>query len=584
MVAGLKYIFACLALAFCLAGTALADDAPKFYISVDPQSGGLQDDFIMSVTIEGQANGAFPKLSGGEDFKLSLIGPETSIEIINGAMRSRQSYRYRLIPLKEGKLLSPSAEITMNGERYEAPPVEVTVAKGASDADAANRDVFIRQDLAPQALYVGQQAVNSILLYSKLHLYSSKFNDLSFDGFWNETLGNEQGEEFQQRIGQDTYRVLRLRKAIFPLKAGNIPIQKRTLTAAMRLKSKPRPNQFGGFGPFSGGFFDDFFEQGRIQEVEIDSNTLSVPVVPLPAHPSDLPLLGLKDPFVGSTSLALSASPGDMKVGDSKTFELSVTTEGLINPLKTVPLDFGPLIKAYPEAPTTKSFEMGGKLHTKRRFRISLVAAHAGTVNFPGVKLGWFDPAAKEFKIASTEGFTFEIMPSETPGPSPDPKNSAESEILTPSPKPCPSLKPYAEPARLDMYRDIFGVQNILILLAALGSFYGLATLRKRLSKETFGIKSALERAAAASDLSGFRLAVVEFLSQKTIPGATSMTTEEIKSSIRQAVANKDLAYTLQVFFDEAELVNYRKAKRELTAEDLARTKDTVIKALNSLP
>lgn len=570
---------------FILLPATASGDEPKLSISASPTSGSMQDDFVMSVTIEGQGNGTIPKLSGGEDFKLSLIGPETRIEIINGSMRSSQSYRYRIIPLKEGKLLTPSAEIVIDGRKLQASPVEITVTKGSGDSNLSGQDVFLRQEISPQTAYVGQQLVNNILLYSRIKIFGSKFDDLSYEGFWNETLGQEQGEQFSQRIGNDNYRVLRLRKAIFPLKAGTINIPKRTISASIQLRAKQRQrNPFWDSNPFSNNLFEDFFDQGRLQEVEIDSNPLPVPVVALPAPPSDLPLLGLKDPLVGSTSISLAVQSGDIELGASKTLDVTITTEGLINPLKTLPLNFGPLIKAYPEAPQTTSFELGGKLQTKRRFRFSLVAASPGAIDFPGIRLGWFDPSTETYKIASTQSFAFEITAPETPNPSSAPAVSFDSTVMAPSPLPSASLKPYAPQSAWEQYRENFGAGTLLIIIAALGSLCLLACLAKYWSTEFSGQKSALRSVLEAQTLPELKTAVINFLAEKTIPGANSLSTEELKASIRKAVTNNDIAYSLQLFFDEADLLTYGKSRTQPTKEELEKTKEAVAKALNSLP
>ena len=69
---------------------------------IAPQSGTLEDLFIFTVTIEGSQTGSAPLLSGGDDFELQLIGPQTRLSIINGVVNSKISYVYHLTPKRVG--------------------------------------------------------------------------------------------------------------------------------------------------------------------------------------------------------------------------------------------------------------------------------------------------------------------------------------------------------------------------------------------------------------------------------------------------------------------------------------------------
>ena len=103
---------------------------------IAPQSGTLEDLFIFTVTIEGSQTGSAPLLSGGDDFELQLIGPQTRLSIINGVVNSKISYVYHLTPKRVGRLLTPAVEVDINGDDLAAAAINVEISKAAPPSNA----------------------------------------------------------------------------------------------------------------------------------------------------------------------------------------------------------------------------------------------------------------------------------------------------------------------------------------------------------------------------------------------------------------------------------------------------------------
>ena len=142
---------------------------------ISPTSGSVDDLFLFTVVVEGSQAASPPLLSGGDDFDLRLLGPRSTISIINGTMHSRVSYVYHLTPKHEGNLSTPRAEVRIDGKAFSAPSVEVPVARGTahdhkdSSAPAGNA-IFLKQTATPLHVYQGQQIRQAITVYTRVDL------------------------------------------------------------------------------------------------------------------------------------------------------------------------------------------------------------------------------------------------------------------------------------------------------------------------------------------------------------------------------------------------------------------------------
>ena len=100
---------------------------PILTTAVNPTEGTTDDTFTFAVTVDGLENSRPPLLIGGDDFKLSLIGPSSSVTIINGKVSAKITYNYQLIPKRTGDLMTPSVELDLGTQKLSSPPKQVVV-------------------------------------------------------------------------------------------------------------------------------------------------------------------------------------------------------------------------------------------------------------------------------------------------------------------------------------------------------------------------------------------------------------------------------------------------------------------------
>ena len=187
-----------------LARSALAE----VRVEVNPRSGAINEQFVMSVIIESEDDAGVPQLSRSDDFNAVYIGPQSSVSIVNGHVSKSMAFSYRLVPRREGLLETPAIDIEVGSHSQHLDPVKVKVS-AAQDvpADKIN-GVYLKQSIDPKTVYLGQQADNVVELQTAINLIDPQFADTSFDGFWSESIADN--ERSSRVSGGYQYDILRL--------------------------------------------------------------------------------------------------------------------------------------------------------------------------------------------------------------------------------------------------------------------------------------------------------------------------------------------------------------------------------------
>lgn len=543
---------------------ALAQGTFSFSTEVSPQSGSLDDDFIFSVVLEGSYSGGFPYLTGGEDFKLSLIGPQTSVNIINGTVEQRVAYRYRLIPKREGKLLTPAAEIEIDGEKYESEPLTVEITKSSAPRLAAQQDVFLKQTLSKESIFVGEQVVCSLGFFAAVPVFEAQLDPATFDGFWHESLG--EAAKTSKIIEGREFDVTRIEDALFAIKPGKLSLAARTLNAKMRVRaqsSRRQPDPFS-LDPFGSGIFDDFFGNARLKEVTLTSEEITLNVKALPEPPRDFPLWNTSTPLVGETSISLGANTGSIKAGESKTLTIEVQSTGNLNPLDKIDLKLSRDVKIYEESPESKTVRQGGLLVSKKTFRVSLVPLKGGQIVIPGIELGYFDPNEARYKVAKSRELAFDVIGETTAAEPVESFPGKESDTNGP-PAPLPVSKPthaakplkYEEATIVETLVDYVSVPFALLVFLAGLALIAAAYLAVRWNQSAQPRKDTqrlLTQTESLDDLrKTFRLALVNKLGLD----ADVLGADELRAQVRTKFKEVNLQFAIISLLDDLDLCSF---------------------------
>lgn len=533
------------------------------HAEVSPQAGDTEDSYSYVVVIEGARSAAAPELSGGADFAVRYIGPNSFMSIINGSVTAKTSHIFQMTPRKEGDLLTPSARVTVEGRSYDVAPLEVHVTKGqpvlATDGKPGEAEIIFRQSATPSTAYEGQQIINIVDLYTAISLAELAPIDLTTDGFWQESISD--GDRAQRNVNGRPYETIQFVKALYPLASGTLLIPARRFRAkAVRASRAQRVSGFDPFDPFGNDLIDQLFQRPVYEDVSLLTNQVTLSVKPLPPASAEIQQLLGPAPLVGQTAIAVDSDVSIGRVGESKTITFQVTTEGNLNPLLELPIAAPNGLKVYPERAETKLERRAGKLIFRRSFPFSVVPLKPGLIKIPPVRLAYFDPEKGQYEITESKEIAFAAQGEsliDDDGKPLKSSSSSVSAIPTLPPLPIGPDLEYQEETLLEGISSAISLKSALLIAALL---IGVGIL--------FAIGSRIRPAPAPQGLAPADLDGVETLAQledflrrlatNRIPSLRQdASLDEIRARVSAQTKDLELSLSICAVFDELELLRY---------------------------
>jgi hypothetical protein len=560
---------------FTVAPVAIAE--PTLSADISPRHGEEDDLFIFTVKVAGADRiNSKPQLLNDLDFEAALLGPQTSISIINGVVDSRVAYVYQLTAKRTGVLKTPRVELEYNGQVLTAPEIEVKVdSAGRSTQSQSGGDsttstpmsekLFIKQTATNSRVFQGQQVINSLSLYTRVELAEFSLEDFSTDGFWQERFIDNDRSTVEVK-GHEFVR-LEHAKALYPLAAGKLTVPPRSGRAKVVVRTQ---RQLPPLLDFGDNLLHDFLQSVQYKDVKLSSESLEIVVEPLPPPPAELAGLLGAIPLVGETTLRASYSADPISAGEVKTVAIELTTSGNVHPIKSITLSPPQGVKVYEETPETTTVPSGSHVVMKRVFRFSIVPLRGGMVTIPAARIAYFDPTRKEYLTASTSEISFAVngtASSGNPGigSAQGVKNAADKETAQSSPDAVPTLPPvpvapdleYREPTTVQRLTETVSIQLALLIMAATVAFSALlVVLTRRLASVKKGVisPSAIEKADTLAELE--RL-VRLFVCDKVPSARQDDTYELLRARVKSAAPSIELAQAACSLIDQIESARY---------------------------
>ena len=308
------------------------------------------------------------------DFVLHGTSRNQSIRINNGTVSKTVLFAVALEPRHTGKITIPA--FAVDGQRSE--PLELNVLPADSQASGAPGDpVFLRAEIVPRSLYVGQQAYLSIKLYYAGGSLQGKLDDPDVGTADLQPLGKQQQYESQQ--GGQMYRVVERDYAVTPRDPGKITIP---------------PVRFRGqLIVGSNGFF------GNAQNFSEISRTLELDVRPKPASAGSGPWLPAR-----SVSLSMQGLPPDGKASVGTPITLTVTEKASGLGYESLPDPTLPAIdgaEIYPDKSQGHNDVDGQWIDGTRVRKFAVVPTRPGTLEIPALAVDWWNVQTDKPETAS---------------------------------------------------------------------------------------------------------------------------------------------------------------------------------------
>ncbi len=352
--------------------------------------------------------GGEPDLSALDaDFEVLGTSSGSRIQIVNGRQSATRTWRVQLRPRQLGTI--EVAPITLGNERTSALRLTVTTLP-QGPTGVPGDDLFLELDIGDDdaPIYVQQQVPLTVRLYSVLPLRTGELTQPRADGAVLERLG----EDVQYRSTRNgrRYEVIERRFSLSPERSGALRI------APVRFEGELRGatgGALGGDDRLAQLFRDPVFEHfgagllERGEPVRARSGAVTLEVQPQP------------EDFDGRWWLPAQAlviddswarDPPALARGEPVTRTLTVTATGLAgSQIPAIEVPAPDSVRSYADTVEAETRTDGEQLFGISRQRVTVMPTAGGDIEFPAIRLRWWDVRAGQAREALVPARRFQV-------------------------------------------------------------------------------------------------------------------------------------------------------------------------------
>jgi hypothetical protein len=393
-----------LLLALTLPGRALAADA--LHLSIEPATVGVGDDVTATVSAESKTAGQ-PHLNGIDGFDVVGTVSQSSVQFINSqfsisrqtvfTLRARRAGRYTIVAEAGGARSSPvTVVVGAGGGPAAPPPPPPSVPPPASGrGGGAGRPFFVQAVARPTNPVVGRQVIVEYYLHIREGVQAEKYELAGvpeFVGFTQTELPTSPKLVFaQESIGGVPYQTALVKRfAVFPTAAGDQTIG----PMEMRIHYLKRDRSSRSMDPF--GMFPSLLRERDVAEVESEPLTLNVQQLPAAGQPPDFA------GAVGRLDIKDEVDRANVPTGEPFTLKVTIEGEGDVETVHRPKLELSPNLHVYSDKDRSEVTPGFDKVTGKKFFETILIATAPGDYQIPPLRLPYYDPEAREYKVATT--------------------------------------------------------------------------------------------------------------------------------------------------------------------------------------
>jgi len=354
--------------------------AANFTASLDRDTIAMGEQATLSLTFEGgqSKNVPSPYVPG---LQIVQTGTSQNVSIVNGAMTSTVTITFSVTPQQPGEFTIPAMTADLNGQTLTSQPLKLTVVKAnpppAAAINSGNEVAFLRLLLPQQKVYVGQALTlqMQICLRDDVQNFGNfQLNSTPADGFM---IGkNATGGRFRTQVGNRSYNVIPVSFALTVTKTGNVSIGPFNASMVVVLPSRNQRDPFF-----------QFFNQGEQKQIQLTTDEINAQSLPLPSEgmPADF------NGAIGDFTMAVSAGPTNVAVGDPITVRVQIAGHGAIDSLALPAQNNWNGFKLFP--PTTKTAASDQlDLEGTKTFEEIVTPQNTDVHELPALSFSYFNP------------------------------------------------------------------------------------------------------------------------------------------------------------------------------------------------
>ena len=358
---------------------ALDARAASITATVDRPVITLGETVTLSLTVDGVQIGQ-PNLPALPNFQVVARGQSFVMDAARGT--SVQTYTFQLAPSQVGDSVIPGFQIDAGGQPLRTQPIAVKVLKPGDAVAAPGATMpssFLKLITSKPQLYVGEVGEIEVQVYFQEGRIT-QFPQLPADaGF---TVGKwPQPSQTRVQLSNQVYNLVTFKLAITPVKAGGLTLGPATVVLLVPDKNRRA----------------DFFFGRPEQQVPMTAEKIVVQVLPIPEQNVPPTYAGA----VGSFSLALTAGPTNVAVGDPITVRVQIRGRGALDAVRLSPQPDWNEFKSYPASSRIEGGDANNHSGTKL-FEQVVVPERAGLKALPPLAFTYFDPEQRGFRTLTT--------------------------------------------------------------------------------------------------------------------------------------------------------------------------------------
>ena len=297
-----------------------AAGAANFTASLDRDSITLGESATLSLTFEGGQPQSVPT-PNVPGLQISNTGNSTSFSFVNGQMSSVVTVTFSVTPQQTGTFVIPAMAADIGGQHIQTQPLKLTVTKpgapSGSQINSGSQIAFMRLTLPDKKVYPGEMIAAQLQIFFRddvQNYQGFQFTAMPADGF---TVGKmAQGGTERARVGDHTYTVIPVSVALTAVKTGTLSVGPFSANVLIVVAQNN-----GEWGPF-GGFFG-----GQQRQVTLATEPVTATSLPLPTTNVPTNFNGA----VGDYSMAVTAGPTNVAVGDPVTLRVQISGHGSLD-------------------------------------------------------------------------------------------------------------------------------------------------------------------------------------------------------------------------------------------------------------
>ena len=356
--------------------------AASFSVSLDRDTVTLGENATLSLKFDGVQPADAPTLPAVAGLKIQYVGPSSSFSFINGQTSSSITYNYVVAAQRSGEFVIPGMRVSVNGQQFTSTPLNFSVqnvaAPSAAAVNSGSEIAFLKLTLPQKKIYSGQTVIGQVDLYLRddVQNYGNlQFTGMTADGFQIGKMAQSANRTTQ--VGNRRYTVVPISVALTAVKGGALTLGPITASAVVVL---PQQNQ--GNDPFSA-----FFNHGDQRQVTLTTEELHAQALSLPGEnvPPDF------NGTIGNFSLAVSAGPTNLTVGDPVTLRVQITGRGAFDSIALPAQNTWSNFKAFPPTAKVETHDQFGLQGTKT-FEQIVSPQNSDVRELPPFTFSFFNP------------------------------------------------------------------------------------------------------------------------------------------------------------------------------------------------